>query len=125
MKARACEASENDQVEVILGDVEEQKAPAPARTFDEIIKERISQRPWAKVMGSILSEANKVNKRKALLMMMSELIGREEASMNVIDLFEGEEHLLAIVLQNSAQPKNSNRTDAIKRGTYEEIKSLQ
>ena len=57
--------------------------------------------------------------------MLSELEGRESVYSDILEFFGGEKEILfAVMLQNTLQPKNSNRTDAIKAGKYVEIESL-
>ena len=45
--------------------------------------------------------------------------------MRVDDLFESVEIFVAVVLQNSLHKLNSNRTEAIKTGSYVEFMSLE
>ena len=58
--------------------------------------------------------------------MLSEMEGRESVYSDILEFFGGDQEILyAVLLQNKLQPKNSNRTDAIKSGKYIEIESLQ
>ena len=58
--------------------------------------------------------------------MLSEMEGRESVYTDILEFFGGDQEILyAVMLQNKLQPKNSNRTDAIKSGKYIEIESLQ
>lgn len=63
--------------------------------------------------------------RNALMKMLCELEGREQVYETLEEMVGGQEILFAILMQNSLQPKNSNRTDAIKNGKYVEIETVE
>ena len=76
-------------------------------------------------MGELVNGAKGFNKRKAILKMFGELMGRDQPLEDILELFGGEDEVLfAVLLQNMLHPKNSNRTDAIKAGKYQEIMNL-
>jgi len=55
---------------------------------------------------------------------LSILEGRQEPHKGLLELYENnKEIVLAIMIQNCLHPKNSQRVQAIKDGTYVEIKS--
>ena len=66
---------------------------------------------------------NFIKHRRVLVKMLSEMEGRAENPYgNFFDFFGGDEEILfAVLLQNAQQPKNSDRTSAIKDGSYVEI----
>ena len=67
-----------------------------------------------------------VEKRAALMKMLADLAGREAPYANSLDFFGGEPEVqFAVLLQNCLQPKNSNRTEAIKAGIYVEIETVE
>ena len=54
--------------------------------------------------------------------MLGDLTGRGQAYEEALELFNGsEEVLFAVMMQNMMHPKNSQRTDAIKSGKYQEF----
>ena len=58
--------------------------------------------------------------------LLSDMEQREVPYSNILEFFGGEEEVLfAVMLQVMMHPKNSNRTDAIKNGTYVEIESIE
>lgn len=59
--------------------------------------------------------------------MLSFFDGKEDGDYTeVVQLFGGEKEILfAVILQNGLHPKNSQRSDAIKAGTYVEINTLE
>ena len=108
---------------------EEQKAEedAPGKTIEQVVQEQIALRPWADKIQEFTADAREfVQKRPAIMKMLGEMEGREAVYSDILEFFGGEpEILFAVMLQNSIQPKNSNRTDAIKAGKYVEIESLE
>ena len=112
-----------------MGDGEERKAEedSPGRTIEQVVQDTIALRPWAGKIQELIAPAQQfVQKRPAIVKMLSEMEGREAAYSDILEFFGGEpEILFAVMLQNSLQPKNSNRTDAIKAGKYVEIESLE
>ena len=65
-------------------------------------------------------------KRPGLLKLFSDMEQKEVPYSNILEFFDGQEEILfAVMLQIMMQPKNSNRTDAIKAGTYMEIESIE
>ena len=61
--------------------------------------------------------------RSALAKMLSEMEGKgDNPYSNLLEFFNGDEEILfAVLLQNAMQTKNSDRTGAIKDGSYIEI----
>ena len=61
--------------------------------------------------------------RSSLVKMLSEMEGKaENPYSNILEFFNGDEEILfAVLLQNAMHPKNSDRTGAIKDGSYIEI----
>ena len=69
---------------------------------------------------------NFVDKRAGLIKLLSDMEQREIPYSNILEFFGGEEEILfAVTMQNWMHPKNNNRTDAIKAGTYVEIESIE
>ena len=66
---------------------------------------------------------NFVKNRSQFIKMLSELEGKgDNPYSNILDFFGGDEEILfAVLLQNAMHPKNSDRTGAVKDGSYVEI----
>lgn len=93
----------------------------------------IKQMPWRKQIETKYSEAELIlrggvasfkKKHHQLIDVLAKLEGREKKYGGLIEIFgDSKEMTLAIILQNCMHPKNSQRTDSIKNGTYVEIKT--
>ena len=66
---------------------------------------------------------NFMKQRCSFIKMLSEMEGRgENPYSDLLEFFGGDEEILfAVLLQNSMHPKNSDRTSAVKDGSYIEI----
>ena len=95
------------------------------KTITQIIDEQIDAKPWLENMGKITQgpTQNFIKHRAVLVKMLSEMEGRaENPYSNFFEFFGGDEEILfAVLLQNAMHPKNSDRTSAIKDGSYVEI----
>ena len=61
---------------------------------------------------------------KLLLDILAKIEGRENAYKGLVEIFGGSKEMtFAMIIQNCMHPKNSQRTDSIKNGTYAEINS--
>ena len=57
---------------------------------------------------------------------MSKLYGKEQQFYNILELFNNDKEVaLAVFLQNRLHPKNDQRVNAIKSGSYVEINSAE
>ena len=67
------------------------------------------------------------NKQQSVILeTLSALENRENKYTSVEELFcSSQEYLLAIGLQNNLHPKNNQRMQAVKDGSYVEIKSIE
>lgn len=69
---------------------------------------------------------NYVQNRSSFIKILSDLEGREAPYTDILEFFNGEQEILfATLLQNAMHPKNSDRTGAIKSGTYVEILTME
>ena len=107
---------------------EEKKAGEGVKTLPQIIDEQIAKQGWQAKMGTLTDGLIKgfVKQRSSLVKMLGEMEGRQEPYANILEFFGGEKEILfAVLLQNAMHPKNSDRTGAIKDGSYVEIMNLE
>jgi len=78
-------------------------------------------------MGKVTDNSSKfIKNRSSFVKMLGDLEGREAPYANIMEFFGGEQEILfAVCLQNMMQPKNSDRTGAIKEGKYVEIVTIE
>jgi len=89
--------------------------------------------PWTKALKEKKSEAHKLISTNAysfskwqgaLMEMLSDMQGKQGKYSNLYNFFNNNhEILLAVLIQNCLQPKNSQRVEAIKAESYVEIDS--
>ena len=102
-------------------------------SLQKFLEMHIKQMPWREQIETKYSEAELIlrggvasfkKKHHQLLAILAKLEGKEDKYSGLIDVFGGsKETALAIILQNCMHPKNSQRTDSIKNGTYVEIRT--
>ena len=68
---------------------------------------------------------NFASKRPGLMKLLSDMEQREVPYSDILEFFDGNKEILfAVMIQIMMHPKNSNRTEAIRAGTYVEIESI-
>ena len=92
-------------------------------------------KPWLQLLATQDSQARKFmrsgagnfNKhKKVLLDALNKLEGKQQPAKSFEGFFgDNDEVVFAVLIQNCLQPKNSNRVDAIKSGSYVQIESEQ
>ena len=117
------------------GQAEAQQPKAGAvLTKEQLIINLVSAHPWIQQLASkdahakklVRAGVNNFNKhKKALMRTLGSLEGAAAPVESLMAYFNNDEEIaLAVMIQNCMHPKNSNRVDAVKNGTYMEIESL-
>jgi len=125
-KATGEEIKEDDQPQAAAA--QQQDAPQKI-SHDEIIAALIADKPWISIQ--VMEHfTQKIDKQsiylKSLLSMFSRLLKKDAELKEVMKVFGNEmEIMIAIMTQNSLHPQNSQRTDAIKEGSYNVIDSVE
>ena len=74
-------------------------------------------------MAAGIKSFNKHN--QCFMYALSKLENKVTPSSSLLEYFNNDEEIaLAVMIQNCMHPKNSNRSDAVKKGTYVEIENL-
>ena len=104
---------------------EEKKEGDGQMSIPQLIEEQIAGKPWLENMGKLTKGLmqNFIKQRCGFVKILSEMEGRgENPYANILEFFGGDEEILfAVLLQNAMHPKNSDRTGAVKDGSYIEI----
>ena len=104
-------------------------------SMEQIVKLNLEKLPWNESLENKDSHVAKMVKggcttfdkyQTSLNYVLSKLEGRAEPYKGLLDIFGNDKEMaLAILMQNCLQPKNNQRVDAIKNGTYVEIDSKE
>jgi len=103
--------------------------------YEKIARSEVEKKPWNALLFDDDSEASKLVKgalgkfdkfNGSLMSVFSQLLAREKPFSSAFEILgESKVIVLAIVLQNAIQAKNSQRVDAIKENKYVEIRTLE
>lgn len=101
--------------------------------MEQVVSLCLEKLPWIEALADKDKTVSKLVKggcstfdkhQTSLIHMLSKFEGREVPYEGLLEIFgDDREMALAILMQNCNHPKNANRVDAVKAGTYVEIES--